>query len=64
MKIIAHVTSVSDSGDKLTVVAQGIRPTDADWRPMLKFEFEMHATAANQKAMHVGRKFEITVKPK
>jgi hypothetical protein len=44
MKINAHVTDVSDNGDKMKVSGQGRAVGDATWRPWLSISIDMPIT--------------------
>lgn len=63
MKIECCITEVRDGGDCLGIKAQGKHPASAEWQPFLTFDFQMPLSATTQRALHVGRKIIITVKP-
>jgi hypothetical protein len=63
MKIKAHVTEVSDHGDKMKVTGQGRAVGKAEWRPWLKIEVDLPVTKTNQKAFRLGRHFTLNIKP-
>lgn len=64
MKIVGTVRSVSSSGDYLNVIVAGKEPNAADWRLDGESSFQVVKTARNAAAFHVGRKVELTIKPK
>lgn len=63
MKIRAHVTDVSDHGEKMKVTGQGRAVGKSEWRPFLKIEIDLPINKTNQKAFRLGRHFTLTVKP-
>jgi hypothetical protein len=63
MKINAHVTDVSDNGDKMKVSGQGRAVGDATWRPWLSISIDMPITKRNRKAFYIGRHFTVKLTP-
>jgi hypothetical protein len=63
MRIKAHVTEVSDHGDKLKVTGQGRQVGKSNWRPWLSISIDMPISKTNRKAFYIGRHFELKVKP-
>lgn len=65
MKIKGHIYRVEDRGDSINVVAQGTAEKSPDWmQNMSSIEISMPNNKTNVKAFHLGRKIEITVRPK
>ena len=64
MKIQAHVLSVADQGDYLTIMGQAHAAGAAEWRPMCKVELSVPLTEHARKAFYVGRRFDVEVKPR
>lgn len=64
MKLEAEVLSVETIGDKLAVRTQADETATADWRPMVKIDFQVADTPRNRKTMHVGRRLAIKIEPR
>lgn len=63
MKIRATITSVSLSGDTLTVEAKGPQDGASDYYEPSTVRFTVVNRSRDQRALHVGRQLTITIEP-
>jgi hypothetical protein len=67
VKIEGHLTEVSDYGEKLNVIGQAQSVAgynDSSLNPWLTISVDIPMNDRNRKAFHVGRHFELTLKPR
>jgi hypothetical protein len=66
VKIEGHVTEVSDHGEKLKVIGQAqavVGYNDPGLKPWLTIAVDIPMNDRNRKAFHVGRHFDLVLKP-
>ena len=63
MKIRAEITAVEDRGDCLMLTMQGIEPTAATGRPLVRQVLSVAASDKNRRAFFVGRHVMIDARP-
>jgi len=64
MKINCTVTSVSSNGETMSVRVEGNAPSDAEWRPSFTQDLTFAENSHARRAFYIGRKVEITVRPR
>lgn len=64
MKISGHVTETKDCGDFMLVALQGEDAATPECMGSWRQELRVNANARNKRTFYIGRKVEITVRPR
>lgn len=62
MKIRCEIIAIETHGDSTRIDLQGMPATAAAWRPLGRHTMDLPSNSKNNKALHIGRIVEITIK--